>query len=198
MSGGDFWSRRKAAVDAEAAADAKPVPVPAPDAEDDRPEEEVLAELGLTAPEEMAAGDDFSAFMRPEIPEYLRKRALRTLWRSNPVLANVDGLNDYDDDFNKPAVVGAAVKTAYQVGKGMLAHIEKMAEDERLEALAEGPTEDAPQADAPVDEHVAAVEVTEEDVEQPLAVAEKSQPEVEGAADAPPASRQRMRFRILD
>ena len=37
-------------------------------------------------------GDDFSGFMARNVPDHLRRRALRKLWVSNPVLANLDGL----------------------------------------------------------------------------------------------------------
>jgi hypothetical protein len=39
--------------------------------------------------------------MKQAVPEELRRLALRKLWRSDPVLANVDGLNDYDLDYTK-------------------------------------------------------------------------------------------------
>ncbi len=42
---------------------------------------------------------DFTAFLGKNVPEKLARMALRKLWLSDPVLANVDGLNDYDDDF---------------------------------------------------------------------------------------------------
>ena len=42
---------------------------------------------------------DFTAFLREGVPEELQRLALRKLWRSDPVLANVDGLNDYDLDY---------------------------------------------------------------------------------------------------
>jgi hypothetical protein len=35
----------------------------------------------------------------------------------------VDGLNDYDDDYLTGSVGQGAIKTSYQVGKGMLAHL---------------------------------------------------------------------------
>jgi hypothetical protein len=54
------------------------------------------------------------------VPEFLRKRALRVLWRSNPVLANLDGLNDYDDDFRSPELTKKVLATAYKVGRGLL------------------------------------------------------------------------------
>ena len=39
---------------------------------------------------------DFSMFLREGVPERLKQAALRKLWLSNPVFANLDGLNDYD------------------------------------------------------------------------------------------------------
>ena len=36
------------------------------------------------------------------------------------MLANVDGLNDYDEDFTDAALVVKGLKSAYQVGKGYL------------------------------------------------------------------------------
>ena len=63
---------------------------------------------------------DFSAFLRQGVPEEIRRQALRVLWRSDPVLANLDGLNDYDEDFTGIRTVADAVRTAYRVGKGYL------------------------------------------------------------------------------
>ena len=68
----------------------------------------------------MHAGDDFSAFMKNTVPAALRNRALRTLWRSDPVLANVDMLVDYGEDFTGKNDPIGAIKTIYRVGKGML------------------------------------------------------------------------------
>jgi Protein of unknown function (DUF3306) len=39
---------------------------------------------------------DFSVFLREGVPERLKQAALRKLWLSDPVFANLDGLNDYD------------------------------------------------------------------------------------------------------
>ena len=132
---GDFWSRRRAAVEAEAAAE-----LAASQAERSaqelrandsaqalRTDAEILQELGLKDPDELVAGDDFAAFMRSAVPERLRRRALRVLWRSNPVLANLDGLLDHGDDFSDAATVVPGLKTAYQVGKGTLRHLREMA-----------------------------------------------------------------------
>jgi hypothetical protein len=67
--------------------------------------------------------------MRSGVPKRLRNMALRRVWRLDPVLANLDGLNDYDEDYTDAAMlVGAAVKTVYQVGKGGAAHLQEAAE----------------------------------------------------------------------
>ena len=121
------WSRRKAAVAAEAVAEesAAEDAVIAKQHESlaEKTEVEVLEELGLPDPDAMVQGDDFKAFLSKAVPAHLRKRALRTLWRSNPVLACVDGLNDYDDDYLAGSFGQGPISTTYQVGKGMLSHL---------------------------------------------------------------------------
>lgn len=144
----DFWSRRRAAVAAEsrnavtrAAEQATQADLPElPDLD----EGEWLAHLGLPAPESLRPGDDFSAFLRREVPEFLRRRALRTLWTSNPVLANLDGLVDHGEDYTDAAVVVPRLKTAYQVGRGMLTKVAALAES------AERVLDPAPPAEPPV------------------------------------------------
>ena len=127
----DFWSRRKAAVQAEVDAEHAAVEaqvVAAQQAElEEKTDAEILAELDLPDPDELQAGDDVSGFMAKAVPDRLRRRALRRLWRLNPVLANVDGLVDYGEDYTDAACVVENLQTAYQVGKGMLAHIEALA-----------------------------------------------------------------------
>lgn len=124
------WSRRKAAVVAEAVAEERAaedaVISKQHEALAEKTEVEVLEELGLPDPDAMVQGDDFKAFLRKAVPEHLRKRALRTLWRSNPVLACVDGLNDYDDDYLTGSFGQGPISTTYQVGKGMLSHLREV------------------------------------------------------------------------
>ncbi|WP_085308390.1 DUF3306 domain-containing protein [Planktotalea arctica] len=140
----NFWSRRKAAVEAEQQAESAALEADALAAEhavlEEKSDAEILAELDLPDPDTMGKGDDFSVFMKQIVPDRIRRRALRTLWRTNPVLANVDMLVDYGEDFTDSAMVIENMQTAYQVGKGMLKHIEEMArqaeEDEvEIEAL---------------------------------------------------------------
>ncbi len=119
-----FWDRRRAAVQAEANAEAQAaLDEQQQQALAEKSDDDILAELGLPDPDTLTQGDDFTAFMAKAVPEHIRKRALRKLWRSNPVLACVDGLNDYDDDYLTGSYGNGAIATSYQVGKGLLAHV---------------------------------------------------------------------------
>jgi Protein of unknown function (DUF3306) len=66
---------------------------------------------------------DYTAFMAKNVPEALRRAALRKLWQSDPVLANLDGLNDYDEDYHLVDTSITAAQTAYKVGKGYLEEV---------------------------------------------------------------------------
>lgn len=164
----DFWTRRKAQVTAEAQAEDRARVETERETEvaalEDRPDAEILAELGLPDPDTMEAGDDFSVFMKTALPERIRRRALRKLWLSNPVLANVDGLVDYGEDFTDSAMVVANMQTAYQVGKGMLKHVQEMARQEAVRngtADVEDTAPDAPETLA------AAEETPDQDTSEP-------------------------------
>ena len=130
------WSRRKRGArpgePADPAVAARPeagmpepeggMPEPAP-----APAGRELAEAeanDLPDPDTLDADADFTVFLKDNVPEAIRRRALRRLWRLNPVLANLDGLNDYDDDFTDAATVVAGLKTLYKVGKGFVAEEE--------------------------------------------------------------------------
>ncbi|WP_170412388.1 DUF3306 domain-containing protein [Ruegeria atlantica] len=185
----DFWSRRKAAVQAEAEAEVIAVEEQAlavQQAElEEKSDAEILAEFNLPDPDELQAGDDVSGFMAKAVPDRLRRRALRRLWRLNPVLANVDGLVDYGEDYTDAACVIENIQTAYQVGKGMLAHVEALAaEAEDTEAAK------APEMDEPQDEPVAPIEPAPEPV---MMVEAEIEPDTSEDAEIPPAPR-RMKF----
>jgi len=144
----------------------------------------------LKDPDQMQGGDDFTAFLRDEVPAHLRKRALRVLWRSNPVLACVDDLVDYGNDFKAEALEAEVFKTAYQVGKGMLAHIEEM--EAQQAAIERPPAPEAEDEEAPAPVQAQADDigptVTDDVVAQPI-------PEPEPTDDPTPhQSRRRMRF----
>lgn len=131
MSSGDFWTRRRQAVAEEARAEAQAeqaaLAAEAEAALAQRPDDEILDDLGLEAPEDLQSPEAVRDFLASAVPQRLKTRALRRLWRLNPVLANLDGLVDYGEDFTDSATVIENLQTAYQVGKGMLAHVEEMA-----------------------------------------------------------------------
>lgn len=63
---------------------------------------------------------DFTQFLQCGVPEALRRKALRRLWRLDPVFANLDGLNNYDEDYTKLGkVVMPELRSLYRVGQGM-------------------------------------------------------------------------------
>jgi Protein of unknown function (DUF3306) len=72
---------------------------------------------------------DYRPFMRPGVPKELRREALRKLWRTNPIINSLDGLDDHyvTHDFTDGATVVADLRTAYRVGKGMLDAVEELA-----------------------------------------------------------------------
>lgn len=186
--GRDFWTRRKAQVEAEDQARTRASEAEAHEAEiADRTDAELCEDLGLPDPDTMQTGDDFSAFMNRAVPDRLRRRALRRLWRSNPVLANVDGLVDYGGDFTDSATVIENLQTAYQVGRGMTAHIEELARQAEAEAQ-------PPETEEPIPEETVVALADAEDEAREI-----SDPHVWTQADAsatdtdqPP--RRRMRF----
>jgi hypothetical protein len=133
----DFWSRRKAAVREAEAAETERRDAELESAKrvelEEKSDAEILDELGLPDPDSLQMNDDFTRFLAKTVPERLRRRALRRLWLSNPVLANLDGLNDYEDDYTDAATAGQVVKTAYQVGRGFLSKVAEAATSENPE-----------------------------------------------------------------
>lgn len=76
---------------------------------------------------------DYEQFMKKDVSSEARHKALRKLWLSNPVLANMDGLDDYCEDYTDAAVClpKGTMKTLYQYGRGFL-NDEEVAEWESL------------------------------------------------------------------
>ncbi len=195
----DFWSRRKARVREEAAADEHAVEA-RQRAERERElearsDDEILQELGLPDPDTLEPGDDFGAFMARAVPERIRRRALRRLWRSNAALANLDGLLDYGEDYTDSATVIEGLQTAYQVGRGMVARVREVAADavDGDEAGGRAPgdvAEAVTEASAEVPADVAG-ETTDQAAAEPDAA---GMPEDEVAGFAPPSRRMRFRF----
>ena len=156
MSGArDFWSRRRAGVEAEEQALEARVAEAETAKLEERPDEEILAELNLPEPEALDSADAVRDFLKQELPQRLKTRALRRLWRLNPLLANLDGLVDYGEDYTDAALVVENMQTVYQVGKGMMtAFLEDEADEgeaveetsaEDVEEITEEEHEEAPQ-----------------------------------------------------
>ncbi len=202
----DFWSRRKQAVDAEANSDLEKLSTveekKAIEAIEAQTDEEILEDLGLQDPDTLQAGDDFSAFMAKAVPTRLRNRALRKLWLSNPALANLDALLDYGEDFTTNADAVEVIQTTYQVGKGLLAHVQEMERQEEVKLQAQNAKE-APQVEENIEEQatIETLAFTEEDVNADIeavddCVVVTRDEDFEVDADVVFTSKKRMRFVI--
>ncbi|GIT91327.1 hypothetical protein JANAI62_17830 [Jannaschia pagri] len=192
----DFWSRRKAAVEAEATAEVEAVAVRAADADradlEAQTDEEVLAHFDLPVPEDADDPAVLRKFLTDTMPARLKSRALRRMWRLNPVLANLDGLVDYGEDFTDAATVVENMATTYQVGKGMLKALlhETPAP---VEVVEDDPAPDDAPDDTP--------EVTQETSEELVAAAPMAAPQPAPTYAAPedtpaPVLPRRMRFSV--
>jgi hypothetical protein len=163
---------------------------------DERSDEEVLAELDLPDPDTLKAGDDFKGFMAKAVPARLRNRALRKLWISDPVLANLDELIDYGEDFSDASNVIEDLKTAYQVGKGFANQVTPKVDPEVAGAGEEDPADADAEAEAEV-EAGAGDAVDEPDFRDALS---EPEPPVRLSGHSGPDSqpRRRMRFRVAE
>ncbi|MCG7200726.1 DUF3306 domain-containing protein [Marinobacter pelagius] len=202
------WSRRKSEVRKQA----EPTPPPgiesAPYPEEQEsaarelavnealPEREVLDKYGLPDPDTIELGADITGFMRKEIPELLRRKALRALWKSNPVLAVLDGLNDYDEDYTDAALATKSVNTLYKAGQGF---IEKKNRGVGHEEVPAGQRTSASEPIAPDPEPAAPAGTNKESEPETAATPSSTTRPVESASnetdDGPePRYRPRMRF----
>lgn len=106
------WSRRKR-VDGADPADAAPAePAAATPAEGERteatPETADQTPPDLPDIDSLDKDSDYTVFLQKGVPEELKTLALRKLWRSDPVFARIDGLDDYDDNYR--AILAAGTK----------------------------------------------------------------------------------------
>lgn len=112
------WSKRAraarpAARDDVGSPDASVPPAAASGQDTDVPESPDLPDV-----EELGAESDYRPFLQRTVAPALRRLALRRLWRSDPVLANLDGLNDYDEDFASLHKTGTeAIAAAVRAGR---------------------------------------------------------------------------------
>jgi hypothetical protein len=183
-----FWTRRKAAVAAEEQAEIAARDAAERQAQEqalaDRPDTELLAEAGMPEPETLTTAEEVQDFLKTALPQRLKARALRRLWRLNPVLANLDGLVDYGEDYTDATRVIENMQTVYQVGKGM------------FDKFAEPDPEPEPEEEPLLAE---AEEETEEEVapeDEPDTPYSYTFTDTDDTEPAPAANTRRMRFRF--
>jgi len=132
---------------------------------------------------------DFTVFMEKGVPTAVRRQALRKLWTSDPVLANLDGLNDYEDmDFTYG--ISSVAKTDWKLGRGFLTDkdlgIEPDDEDGEVE---EGEVADGVAGDGGADEGEEPAVDTIDDAEDAVAQtddgAESAEVDSEAAQSGP-------------
>jgi hypothetical protein len=141
------WSRRKQAA-REAAREPQPAESEArlPDGAPEAEAPHQLTEIAeLPDPDTLDASSDFSVFLRRDVPLETHQKALRRLWRLDPIYNRIDGLDDYCEDFTDQAKVVKGLRTAYKVGRGFLEHLEDAVPQEtRTPTLPTEPSADEP------------------------------------------------------
>lgn len=140
MSGGFLsrWSRRKLAAVAQAeavvpVAGESPAPLRSeaadplsvvPAAPDGAVSAEMLAgaaaEAGLPPVESLSLSSDFTAFLKDEVSEALRRKALHKLF-SDPHFNQMDGLDIYIDDYSRPDPIPPEILAKLQHAREWLA-----------------------------------------------------------------------------
>lgn len=145
------WSRRKQTSEAdEPSPETKAVALdPAQEEAESKVEAQNRAAAEAVDLESLTYESDYSVFFRKGVPAALKNAAMRKLWTSNPVLACVDGLNDYDEDFRIVSHVGDQVKSAWEVGHGYTRKLEAEAEAERAAAAAKAAEAEEPAEQTP-------------------------------------------------
>ncbi len=135
------WSRRKreAARRAEAPAAVEETRAP-PAAEVRDTEMPPVDPAELPDPETLGPDADFRVYLREGVPEELKRRALRRLWRCNPIIRSVDMLDDYCEDFTDAATVVAGLRTVYEAGRGLWQKLEEAGAAARAGDGADAPT----------------------------------------------------------
>ncbi|SOE18427.1 uncharacterized protein DUF3306 [Hoeflea halophila] len=163
------WSKRKQAQRANPGVDPDDeAPAAAPVVID---EEQLEAERSEAEANRLAAeavdldkveyGFDFSLFMKRGVPDALRKKALKKFFNSNPVLANLDGLNDYDEDYNNP--LHMVYKSSWDVGRGFLTEAERALQQATGRLTQERPQAEADEVDLPGEPETDAAEIAAEE-----------------------------------
>jgi len=121
--------------------------------------------------------DDFTVFLRSWVPQSLRNRALKRLWRTSDVFEVLDGLAEYDEDYTDAATIIGEIKTSWKLGRGF-------ADDDASEDIDDEPAA-GETAEATADEPEAGDDDTPADDEETAAVesADASEKNTKGGAE---------------
>ena len=116
---------------------------PESDADDALSEAELLEKYDLPDPETIEDEAGLDRFFQGDMPERLRRMALRRVWRLNPLFRFADEMVEYGEDYTDAATVVDGLQTAYQVGKGYLQKakdkLDEMSGDDALDGDAVAP-----------------------------------------------------------
>ncbi len=147
---------------------------------DDETRQRWIEELEAIDIDTLTYDHDFTIFMKSWVPAPLRQRALRKLWTTNPALAVLDGLNDYDLDYTDAAMQAGKVVSSYLPGRGYAA-LEEVAE--KLSAAVGEDDDDQGAGEDDLPEFAGGEAPSQDGAEQPDAVDAGAEP-----ADADDAS----------
>jgi hypothetical protein len=179
------WSERKRRVRAE---EELPAEARDPESEPAAPDQGELEANRAAAEaidlETLTDRSDYAPFLRRGVPAALKRAALRKLWRSNPVFAVLDGLNDHDLDYRWPGKDSEVVRTAWKVGRGFLTDEDQASATERA---AEKPVGSPLVASIEAEAEEAKADPQEavpEDKAEPREAAEADPPEEETAPES--------------
>jgi Protein of unknown function (DUF3306) len=134
---------------------------------------------------------DYTRFMGGNVPDAIRNKALRKLWVSDPVLANMDGLHDYFGDYTDAAVAipaGQVLQTAYKFGQGFLSDAEAAVWDKLGRPEVKGTTAEAAAVTAVTADDAALAEPVADQAQTAAAVATSPAAVHEAAAAVAPAA----------
>ena len=129
------WARLKS--ERPKAPEEEPAPPAAAQAGEAAQQPEQVRPEDLPPIEELTAESDFTPFLKAGVPEELKRLALRKLWRSDPVFANLDGLVEYGEDFGAAFRNPGPVATLFRIGRGMPGPGDSEEEDRKEEAEVE-------------------------------------------------------------
>lgn len=83
---------------------------------------------------------DYTPFLEEGVPEKLARAAMRKLWRSDPIFAFRDGLDDYDEDFTIVETIAKAVTSKAGKAKAKAKKAKAKAKAKQTGATAEART----------------------------------------------------------